>query len=114
MKRVEEIQTEEERSLKHTDRERERERAERESVCVSRRRSNTIKGFCFTFEKREREREISSPERVFLSSTERRHVCADKQQERHGCSIVGVLDENQRKRRHQLQTRTLEKTVSQE
>ena len=34
MKRVEEIQTEEERSLKHTDRERERERAERESVCV--------------------------------------------------------------------------------
>ena len=35
MKRVEEIQTEEERSLKHTDRERERKSRERECVCIA-------------------------------------------------------------------------------
>jgi hypothetical protein len=111
LKRVEEIQTKEARSLKQREKERERERESRERECIVK-KLKYYKRFLF-YILEAREKFLPQRKESFIIISQRHHVCAEKQHERHGFSIVGVL-ENERKQQHQLQTRTLEETVWQE
>ena len=122
------IQTIQKSARKDRERERERESGERESVSQVKRKKNKRSLYnkacvcvCVFYIVYKRERHFlpfsEQRRKVLSSSHQRHHVCAEKHREqRYGCGVVGVL-ENQRKKeqqRYQMQkTRTtLEKTVS--